>query len=187
MKLLKLFAGAALAASISASALPANAETLLWTLANVTFGDGGTVFGTFSTDSSTGDMTTYDITTTGGGKLPGAEYDSANSWINSLHLTPYSYLISTLTGPSYIELAFANPLTLEANDPLLVSVGHPKDASYECNNCTPIRYITGGMAVFSGVASLAVPEPAAWMMMLVGFGGVGAAIRSRRRFAAATA
>jgi len=33
----------------------------------------------------------------------------------------------------------------------------------------------------------AVPEPATWAMMLVGFGGLGAAMRSRRKLAAATA
>jgi hypothetical protein len=33
----------------------------------------------------------------------------------------------------------------------------------------------------------AVPEPAAWAMMLVGFGGLGAVMRSRRRMAAASA
>jgi hypothetical protein len=33
----------------------------------------------------------------------------------------------------------------------------------------------------------AVPEPATWAMMLVGFGGLGAAMRSRRKLVAATA
>ena len=32
-----------------------------------------------------------------------------------------------------------------------------------------------------------VPEPASWALMLVGFGGIGAAMRSRRRVAAAVA
>ena len=35
--------------------------------------------------------------------------------------------------------------------------------------------------------SAGVPEPAAWALMLVGVGGIGAAMRSRRRQAAATA
>jgi hypothetical protein len=40
----------------------------------------------------------------------------------------------------------------------------------------------------TGAADLAgVPEPATWAMMLAGFGGVGALMRSRRRVAAATA
>ena len=32
-----------------------------------------------------------------------------------------------------------------------------------------------------------VPEPASWALMIMGFGGVGAAMRSRRRTMAATA
>ena len=40
---------------------------------------------------------------------------------------------------------------------------------------------------FGGVVTAApVPEPATWAMMLVGFGGLGVAMRSRRR-ASATA
>lgn len=37
------------------------------------------------------------------------------------------------------------------------------------------------------VGGAAVPEPATWAMMLAGFGGIGAAIRRRRRMAVATA
>jgi hypothetical protein len=40
-------------------------------------------------------------------------------------------------------------------------------------------------ALLDGVSLTAVPEPATWAMMLVGFGGMGAAIRSRRNKAAA--
>ena len=40
----------------------------------------------------------------------------------------------------------------------------------------------------SGTFNLtAVPEPATWAMMLVGFGGLGVAMRSRRKMATATA
>jgi hypothetical protein len=37
----------------------------------------------------------------------------------------------------------------------------------------------------TAVSLIAVPEPAAWALMLVGFGGLGAAMRSRRRMALA--
>jgi hypothetical protein len=43
---------------------------------------------------------------------------------------------------------------------------------------------TGGDGSFSGTLSFAltaVPEPAAWTMMIVGFGGIGAMLRRRRR------
>jgi hypothetical protein len=34
-----------------------------------------------------------------------------------------------------------------------------------------------------GFAGAAVPEPATWAMMIIGFGGVGATLRNRRRSA----
>ena len=40
---------------------------------------------------------------------------------------------------------------------------------------------------FLGEASHGVPEPSAWALLLAGFGGIGAALRSRRKRVAATA
>jgi len=39
----------------------------------------------------------------------------------------------------------------------------------------------------SGVTAIGTPEPATWGLMLLGFGGLGAALRSRRKAAAAVA
>jgi hypothetical protein len=39
--------------------------------------------------------------------------------------------------------------------------------SWECANCSPVRFVAGGEAVS------AVPEPSTWAMLLLGFGGVG--------------
>jgi hypothetical protein len=43
------------------------------------------------------------------------------------------------------------------------------------------------MAALDGVSLTAVPEPATWAMMLIGFGGLGAMIRRRNRAAMAAA
>jgi hypothetical protein len=39
----------------------------------------------------------------------------------------------------------------------------------------------------AGTATAAVPEPASWALMIIGFGGVGAALRNRRRLQPAAA
>ena len=44
----------------------------------------------------------------------------------------------------------------------------------------------GASAEFTGTFVAKVPEPATWAMMLVGFGGLGSAMRSRRKLAATT-
>jgi hypothetical protein len=56
-----------------------------------------------------------------------------------------------------------------------------------------VHGFTGGRASYAGTINFApdpvasVPEPAAWALMILGFGGAGAAIRSRRRGTAAHA
>ena len=60
----------ALAISVALSA-PVQASIIDWTLEGVTFDDGGTASGTFSTNSSTGDIVSYDITTTAGSNSSG--------------------------------------------------------------------------------------------------------------------
>ena len=40
------------------------------------------------------------------------------------------------------------------------------------------------VALLSNVSLAAVPEPVTWALMLAGFGGLGAAVRARRKIAA---
>jgi hypothetical protein len=47
-----------------------------------------------------------------------------------------------------------------------------------CNNCVTINSITT-------IAGASAPEPASWAMMILGFGGLGALARRRRRLALA--
>jgi hypothetical protein len=55
-----------------------------------------------------------------------------------------------------------------------------------CDGGTLGQYLAPGAQSFStDFGVLAAPEPASWALMLIGFGGMGAALRSRRRAAAA--
>lgn len=54
-------------------------------------------------------------------------------------------------------------------------------------NQTYFSNVATTSSVFTRTVFAAVPEPATWAMMLVGFGGLGAAMRSRRKLTATTA
>jgi hypothetical protein len=167
----KFFVAALLAAS--ASAIPAKAATTLaWTLSGVTFDDGGTATGTFTTDSTNGNLLSYDLSTTAGTTLGAFHYDATTSKkYGDNNFGSNSFLVQTLNFHRYINLAFNNPLTGGGFDAITIGQN-----SFECNNCTPDRYVTAGYAT-SVTAS--VPEPLSWALMVVGFGLVGVAARRR--------
>lgn len=157
--------------SIAASA-PVEASVINWTLVGVTFDDGATASGTFSTDSSTGDITAYDITTTMGSSLPSTLYDTSSApFVVNNPLEPNSFSLLSLAGPS-IVLTFVNALTSPGTDLIVIGnyLGPTTAHSYECIHCFPIRLVSAGDAV--GVAAGA-PEPSTWAMMLVGFATLG--------------
>jgi hypothetical protein len=168
----KFFVAALLAAS--ASAIPAKATTTLaWTLSGVTFDDGGTATGTFTTDSTNGNLVSYDLFTTAGLSLGAFHYDATTSEKNGDNFfTPNSFLISDTNGARYIDLAFVNPLTSGGVDALVIGQN-----SFELINFGAIRNVTAGFATTSVTAS--VPEPLSWALMVVGFGLVGVAARRR--------
>jgi hypothetical protein len=147
---------------------PANAATINWTLNFVQFTDGGTATGTFSTDSITGAVTAFDITTTPGQFIStGFEYDAATS-LQGAGLGTNSFSLTQVDSPNRaLELSFFNPLTSPGTDTLVFG------ESNECgsNSCGSFRSPIDGLAVGSAVS--AVPEPTTWAMMILGFAGVG--------------
>ncbi len=60
-------------------------------------------------------------------------------------------------------------------------------AGYESDNHTVGTYASVGSGTFITLTNSAAPEPAAWALMMVGVGGMGAALRTRRRKAIAAA
>ena len=78
------------------------------------------------------------------------------------------------------------------NPGLLFDVGSTEFNIYNSVGGFPngdiIANATNNFGGIQGTFNLtAVPEPASWAMMLVGFGGLGVAMRSRRKLATATA
>jgi hypothetical protein len=177
--MIKLIVGSfALGMSLAVSA-PIQASVIDWTLEGVTFDDGGTASGTFSIDSSTGDLVSYDITTTDGTTLVGTVFDPSTApFVAYGDYGPNSFLLLTVAGTRYITLEFLNPLTSGGTDPIIPGYDPVSNTgSYECNNCAPARFVTAGEAT-----SLPVPEPSTWAMMVAGFAALGfAAYRSSQR------
>ena len=94
------------------------------------------------------------------------------------------------TNDFVLQLEFANESSFDSPTLPLCS-----DPGFICGPA-PANSIASGYTSANFPSSLfvatissvtAVPEPATWAMMLVGFGGLGAALRSRRKGVAATA
>ena len=77
--------------------------------------------------------------------------------------------VKTSTDPGPEQWALTTPLTLSAGDHTLFVNGNLANGP--------------GNASYAGTLNLgaAVPEPATWGLMLLGFGGIGMALRRRRR------
>lgn len=153
--------------------MPARADVINWALQGVTFSDGGTASGNFSTDSVTGDVVGFNVTTTAGTKLGGTTYDaSVAEVLNNFWTTDSFDLTQDVPGMiDYLELAFVNPLNVAATDPLNTTA--PR-YSYECVRCYPARLVTAGEAVvLSPTPPAEVPEPATAAVLLAGLLGLG--------------
>ena len=172
----RVVALAGLAAGLVLGAVPgARASSILWTLENVTFDDGGTAHGTFTTDSATGGLLGFDIVTTPGTTLAGFTYNpqTVNFVDNNLDQLN-SFLIGNdiIPIPYDLQLTFVHPLTAGLPvDPIIP--GNPPVAAYslECNDCNPFRFVESGFAV--------APEPATLAVFGIGLAGLGVALRRR--------
>ena len=101
--------------------------------------------------------------------------------------TTYQALVETRAdGAAPYEVYLASFATL--NDLINANVGAPTGfTQLAISPDYQIAEFTGTTTVTGGGGPGGVPEPATWALMLIGFGGLGAAIRRSRQKAAATA
>lgn len=169
----------ALAVGAAFFSAPAHASTIDWMLSGVTFDDGGTASGTFSTDSTSGDVIAFDIVTTAGTTLGGATYDSTATNIYSSNgvYSPHSFIVSNFNTSTYVNFEFVDALTGTGPDQLIVPTG-TNYPSYECNMCGTVRNIVNGEAINEISAT---PLPATLPLFAGGLGVVGYLTRRRKK------
>ena len=154
----------------------AHADTIQWTLSNVTFDGGGTASGTFATDSVSGSMLSYNLTTTAATNVyPGYNYNSGYNYNASS-----SFILgSTSTDFEIYSKSFSPSITIMFKNSL--TTAGPTDAITLLMECGPMcndqrRGLSGGEAI----SISAVPEPETYAMLLAGLGLIGFTLRPRK-------
>ena len=166
-----------LCALLSGLALwPAAASANTEWMVNATFDDNSTLTGTFVVNTY-GYLVSANLQTETNGVFTAFDYTTSDSFVATGISSPY--FIDFQPGyQSDLHVVFADSLTTGTADNPIVTGG----ASYECQGSFSCFDLGGGNTRFieSGFAT-EVPEPAVWALMLAGFGGLGVALRARRR------
>ena len=165
----KLLIGAALAVSMLAAAPAANAAQYINVPAvaapdgtiSGTYGNNNIVEGAFSN--------TFNFTFPAAG-LGGATLTSV---LSGLDATNIDFTSVTFNGQNF-DIGMTGDIEFRFLKNLAVFTG-PQEII--------VNGVSGGNGSYSGTLSFssAVPEPATWAMMIIGFTGAGVAIRRRRR------
>ena len=172
-----LLLAAAAAATLMAAAPLANAATVL----NFTFSpDGNSAVASFN---SSGAGTTFSDTYTF--TLPAGFASTAltSAAVNGMTDTAFSSVVlngNTLTTNSSGAIDEKSLLNVAVN---------PGGNILVVNGTSGGLYSYGGNVSFNKLTAVqtGVPEPASWALMIMGFGGIGGALRNRRRTLAAAA
>lgn len=146
-----------------------------YTFSGVTFSDGGTLTGTFTTNDAINSLLSYNVTTSPGAGGLGFTYTSGTSSSASTAL-PSIIVLNTPPGLEHILQVTFNPSLLATGSPILPG-NNINFASFE-QSLTARRDIVSGSAV---VATAAVPEPETYALMLAGLGLVGFITHRRKR------
>lgn len=180
MKLKNLMAGAAMAIAAGMAAAAAHATAYTWTFADATYSGSGTLdtdpTNTFAISGS-GMMTgpsLNDTLTLVPNPTPGSvSLSSDGQWNfdNAIPVDNNGLLFSGVTNLFYNLFANGGGGSL--------GISFADGTIYNQDNS-----IIGTLTV-TAVTPPGVPEPGTWAVMLLGFGGMGAVLRSRRRQLAA--
>lgn len=168
----------------------AMASVIYWTLQDVTFDDGGTAYGTFETDATTGLLVDWNITTTQGtgpfGALFGFQYTPSTSndtdFFQSDTYIELSTLLPIVNPPPYdaLQLIFANSLTSAGDDPLYVVPSVPTSVEFQSlPGCMPVESCYR-LAISGYAASVPANVPAPDTLSLLGLGLAGFWLVRRR-------
>lgn len=168
-----LLAGAALAAI----ALPTAASAAVTFDVSGTFVGGGSFSGFVTTSDNLMSLLDFSVTTTPGGGtwpypfFPGDTYTKAGA--SSVTALPNNYIYATYPDSDQLRLYFAGALT-QSGVALDQTAGE---------FVSKIGMRTVGSGALTRRVAAAVPEPATWALMILGFGMVGGAMRAsiRRR------
>ena len=167
---------AAISAAIVALAMAAPAwAAKTFVLDNVTLQGGGTLTGTFTTDDTLKSLLGIDITasagTYGSGVFSVFNYNNIAlaDWVS---LPTQGFRIRTAGAAQELRLDFF---------PLTAGGANILTTAYEYQNTGGARAVLGGSVSLQTAPVSAVPEPASWAMMIIGFGAVGSVVRTSRR------
>jgi hypothetical protein len=170
-------------------ASPSKAETLLTYTVDGTYNNGGgTVTGTFTTDATIaalasgdrGTITSINLVETSSGGI------NFGNTFNFTDPNPLFVSLTTEDGPGSIEQLFDNDggnqlnLGFDLDGGALATTGFGHSFVLTEFSGAPGFVVSGTITEGAGIAA-GVPEPASWALMLVGFGGLGAAMRTCRR------
>ena len=176
--------------AVSYNPLPTSYHGLTWTnwatIDGATYGASGYANGVVSSPSvACGCAADFGLTTD-------VISSSSNFTLNSGYFTSAwndgeTLLVQGLSGATVVDTM---SVTINTEGPLLVNFGWSGIDSLQFTPSGGTNVGLPGAGEYFALDNLSlttVPEPATWAMMLVGFGGLGAAMRSRRKQALAAA
>lgn len=170
MKMTNLLLAATVAISGLAAATGANATAINYNFSNASYsgnGDTANITGSFVWDTTSNSVTSSNIGLTG--NAGSTAINCTNCSTNFYN--PEHFAINL--GPQALYLAFASSLSNGGSVALsLRAPTEGNEAQYQGRSSFTV--VTGA------AVQAAVPEPATWGMMILGFGMIGAASRSRK-------